>query len=129
MTYDSYFCTMNLFPNLSPADRYHYFIKAVAYSGEIWTVIDTDGNFTLEEIDNNTFISLWTDESFIESNLTPDWKNCIPYKLDMDALENVVIPMLRQNNYLINVFPLESRTGYIVTLADFIKDLNNALQD
>ena len=118
---------IKIISNLSPTERYRHFIQTVAESGELWTVIDRDGNFTLEEIESNTVLSFWTNESFIESNLTPDWKECIPYKLDMDALENVVIPLIRQNNYLINVFPVNSRTGYIVTLIDFVKDLNNTL--
>lgn len=118
---------IKIISNLSPIKRYKYFIQTVAESGELWTVIDSDGNFTLEEIENETVLSFWTHESFIESNLTPDWKDCIPYKLDMDGLENVVIPLIRQNNYLINVFPVESRTGYLINLADFIMDVNDAL--
>ncbi|ALM50286.1 hypothetical protein AMR72_16185 [Flavobacterium psychrophilum] len=114
--------------SLSPKNRYDYFIRKIADFEEVWTIIDSDGNFTLAEVEHNTVISLWTAEGFIESNLTPDWADCVPFKLSLDALEEVLIPLIRQNNYLINIFPVNSRIGHIVTLNDFINDLNDELE-
>jgi len=114
--------------SLSPKNRYDYFIRKIADFEEVWTIIDSDGNFTLAEVEHNTVISLWTAEAFIESNLTPDWADCVSFKLSLDALEEVLIPLIRQNNYLINIFPVNSRIGHIVTLNDFINDLNDELE-
>jgi hypothetical protein len=115
--------------NLSASNRYHHFITTLAETGELWTLIDDTGSFALFEVENKTVISFWPEELFIESNLTPDWIDCIPFKLDMDALEETVIPFIRQNHYLINVFPVDSRTGYIVNLTDFVTDLNNQIEN
>lgn len=112
---------------LPPYDRYQYFITTLANAGELWTLIDDTGSFTLFEVEHKTVISFWPEEHFIESNLTPDWIDCIPFKLDRDALEETVIPFIRQNNYQINVFPVDAKTGYIITLNDFVNDLNNLL--
>lgn len=114
--------------SLSPKNRYDYFIRKIADFEEVWTIIDSDGNFTLAEVEHNTVISLWTAEAFIESNFTPDWADCVPFKLSLNALEEVLIPLIRQNNYLINIFPVDSRIGHIVTLNDFINDLNDELE-
>lgn len=113
---------------LSLLERYGYFIRKIAESGEVWTILDADGNFTISEIEHTTVISLWSAEAFIESNLTPDWSDCVPFKLSLDVMEEVLIPLIRQNSYFINVFPVESRVGYIVSLADFITDLNAQLE-
>jgi len=113
---------------LSPKSRYDYFIRKIADFEELWTIIDANSDFTLAEIENNTVISFWTHEAFIESNLTPDWADCIPFKMDIDTLQDIVIPLIRQNNYLINVFPVDSRMGYIVALNDFVNDLNEELE-
>jgi hypothetical protein len=117
----------NNISKLPSIDRYNYFIKTIAVNGELWTLIDTDGAFALFEVENTTVISLWSDEGYIESNLTPDWADCIPFKLDIDALQEILIPLIRQNDYRINVFPVDSRIGYIVTLNNFVEDLNREL--
>ena len=113
---------------LPPQERYHHFINTLADTGDLWTLIDDTGSFALFEVENKTVISFWQEEHFIESNLTPDWVECIPFKLDMDALEETVIPFIRQNLYLINVFPVDAKIGHIVTLDDFVTDLNNKFE-
>ncbi|MCO6146565.1 DUF2750 domain-containing protein [Flavobacterium sp. NRK1] len=113
---------------LPPQDRYFHFINTTAETGEIWTILDKNGDFALFEIDNKTVLSFWPEEAFIESNLTPDWKDCIPYKLTIDTLQEIIIPKIRQNNYYINVFPVEAKTGYLVNLNDFVQDLNEELE-
>ena len=113
--------------NKSPKLRYAYFLQKIAQSKELWTLVDSEGAFALFEVENTIVISLWSDEAYIESNLTPDWAEYIPFKLSMDALQEILIPFIRQNNYLINVFPVDSRVGHIVSLNDFIKDINREL--
>jgi len=120
MTTDNY----DTISKLSPKDRYDYFINKIADNQELWTLIDPDGVFALFEVNNTTVISLWCDEAHIESNLTPDWADCIPFKLDIDALQDILIPIVRQNNYGINVFPVDSRIGYVITLSEFVIDIN-----
>ena len=113
--------------NKSPKLRYAYFLQKIAQSKELWTLVDSEGAFALFEVENTIVISLWSDEAYIGSNLTPDWADCIPFKLDMDTLEEILIPLIRQNSYLINVFPVDSRVGHIVSLTDFITDINRKL--
>ena len=100
----------------------------IAETGELWTLIDSDGNFALFEVNNTIVFSLWPDEAAIESNLTPDWQDYIPFKLDMETLEETVLPLIRQNNYAINVFPVDAKTEHIVALNTFVEDMNKELQ-
>lgn len=124
MTTDNYYSMSELLPK----DRYDYFISRTANTHEFWTLIDADGAFALFEVNNTTVVSLWCDEAHIESNLTPDLEDCIPFKLDIDSLQDMLIPLIRQNNYDINVFPVNSRIGYVVALNEFVNDLNNTLK-
>lgn len=110
-------------------NRYTQFLKSIAETAELWTVIDNDGSFALFEVNNTTVFSLCPDEASIESNLTPDWADYIPFKVNLNELEETILPLIRQNGYLINVFPVDARIGYIVSLNDFVKDLNNALEN
>lgn len=115
--------------SLPSLDRYKHFISSLTETGELWTLIDDTGSFALFEVEQTTVISFWPEEHFIESNLTPDWVDCIPFKLDMDALEETVIPFIRQNNYFINVFPVDAKIGHIVALNDFVRDINRELEN
>ncbi|MFD2600881.1 DUF2750 domain-containing protein [Flavobacterium suzhouense] len=107
-----------------PSDRYKHFLQTIIRNNELWTLINNDGSFALFEVNNTIVFSLWPDEASIESNLTPDWTDYIPFKIDFNALEETVLPIIRQNNYLINIYPVEGRIGHVVSLNDFVTDLN-----
>lgn len=112
-----------------PEERYIRFLTTIAETGALWTVIDNDGSFALFEVNNTTVFSVWPDETSIESNLSVDWQDYIPFRVNLDELEETLIPLIRQNSYLINVFPIDSRTGYIVSLNTFITDINKELKN
>ena len=62
--------------------------------------MDKNGEIALSDIDNNIFISFWTAKPFIESNLNNGWEDCTPFKLSLDELEETIVPLINQNNYL-----------------------------
>ena len=113
---------------LEPFKRYKYFIKKIADFEEIWTIVDKNGDIALSDIEEKTFISFWTAEPFIKSNLNKGWKKCTPVKLDLDNFEETVSPLIKENNYLINVFPVNGKSGFIVNIDEFIRDLNEELE-
>lgn len=115
--------------NLSLQERYQYLLETIIARNELWTLINNHGSFALFEVNNTIVFSLWPNEASIESNLTPDWTDYIPFKIDFNALEETVLPMIRQNNYLINIYPVDGTIGYVVSLNDFITDLNTNLKD
>lgn len=114
--------------NLSPFDRYNYFIKHTADFEECWTIIDNDGHFALSDIDDYSFISLWPSEDFIQSNLTDGWLEAKPMKLTLTSLADVLFPLIKQESYLLNVFPINGKSGFVVSLHEFTRDLNKELE-
>ncbi|MCL6265158.1 DUF2750 domain-containing protein [Flagellimonas myxillae] len=113
---------------LEPFKRYNYFIKKIADFEEIWTIVDKHGELALSDIEENTLISFWTAEAFIKSNLYGNWENCIPFKITLDDFEDIFAPLIVDNNYLINVFPVNGKSGFVVNLDEFIRDLNDELE-
>lgn len=113
---------------LKPFERYQYLIKKVADFDKLWTVVDDNGDIALSDIEDKTFITFWTAEPFIESNLIRGWKNCKPFKLTLDDLEKTVIPLIEESEYLINAFPVGGKSGFILSLNEFIRDLNEELE-
>ena len=115
--------------NLSPFERYKYFIKKVADFEELWTIVYDNKDLALSEVDNNTLVSFWTSEQFIMNNLNGGWEKCIPLKIDLDDFESIFIPLIVENNYLVNIFPVNGKSGFVVNINEFTRDLNEELEN
>ena len=113
---------------LEPFKRYKYFIKKIADFEEIWTIIDRNGDIGLSDIDNKILIPMWPKEPYIKSCLEDNWRNHISFKITLDNFEETIIPFISENDYLINVFPVGKKTGFVVNLNEFIRDLNEELE-
>lgn len=112
---------------LEPYKRYQYFIKKIADFEELWTIVDEDGNYALSDVDNHTLISLWTSEEFVKSNFEQGWEKCKPIKLTLDELREELFELIVDEGYLINIFPINGRSGFVVNLNEFIRDLDEEL--
>lgn len=113
---------------LKPLDRYNYFIRKIADFEELWTIVDKNGDIALSKVDDNILVSIWSAKDFIKSNLDNGWKKCVPLKLNLDDFEKTIMPLIIKNNYLINVFPANGKSGFVVNINEFIKDLNEELE-
>lgn len=114
--------------NLKPFDRYKFFIKRIADYQELWTIINKSKKLALAHVDDNTMVSFWPMKDFIKDNLDGNWKDCKPLKIDLDYLEEKVIPLILENNYLINIFPIDGKSGFVVNIDEFVRDLNEELE-
>ena len=113
---------------LEPFKRYQYFIKKIADFEELWTIVDKNGDIGLSDIDDKTLIPMWPKEAYIESCLEGNWKNHVSFKITLDDFEEKIISLISENNYLINVFPVGNKTGFVVNLNEFTRDLNEELE-
>ncbi len=114
--------------SLDAFSRYRYFIKKIADFEEVWTIQDENQEYALSDVDDNTFVSLWSAEEFIKTNLSEGWENCEPIKLDLEKLGEELIPYASDNCYLINIFPVNGKSGFIVSVDEFVRDLNEELE-
>lgn len=112
---------------LEPYERYTYFIRKVADFEELWTITDKKGDLILSIIDDNKLVSFWTNEAFITGNLKGDFEKCIPFKMSLDDFEEKIIPLILENKYLLNIFSLNGKSGFIVDINEFVRDLNEEL--
>ncbi|WP_303850144.1 DUF2750 domain-containing protein [Apibacter mensalis] len=114
---------------LEPLDRYKYFIKKIADFEELWTILDVNNDYALSDVEEYTLISFWPEEEFVFSNLDKEWKDCRPVKIDLDELYNTIFPIIEANKYLLNIFPINGRTGFVVDLIEFKRDLEEELEN
>lgn len=114
---------------LEPIARYKYCIKKIADWEEFYTLVDSEGKYVLSELDNEKLFPIWSAGEFAELCLTDGWESLAIKKLDLDDFENEIIDFIADENSLINVFPLYDKTGFVVTLNEFARDLNEELKN
>lgn len=112
---------------LEPFKRYEYFIKKVADFEQLWTIVDEDGDYAISEVDEFSLITFWPAEEFVSLDLQEGWADCTPLKLTLDDLRDNIFDVINSENYLINVFPVNGKSGFVVDLAEFSRDLNEEL--
>ncbi|MDR4954651.1 DUF2750 domain-containing protein [Chryseobacterium sp. ES2] len=114
---------------LEPKERYKYFIKKVADSEFFYTLIDATGDYVVSKIDEEELFPLWSSQEYAELCKVNGWENCEVKKLDLDDLEDEIIDFIADHGCLINVFPIFDRTGFVVDLTEFSKDLSDELKN
>lgn len=114
---------------LEPIARYKYCIKKIADWEEFYTLVDSGGKYVLSELDNEKLFPIWSAEEFAELCLIDGWESLAIKKLDLDDLENEIIDFIADENSLLNVFPVYDKTGFVVTLNEFARDLNEELKN
>ena len=112
--------------SLKPLERYKYFIKKVADFEELWVLLDSKGNHALSCLEDKTFISIWSHYPYLKTCLNDEWSKFFPTKITLDDFESNVIDYM-EDDYLLNIFPVNNKSGFIVTLKEFIRDLNDEL--
>jgi Protein of unknown function (DUF2750) len=110
-------------------DRYRYFIKKIADSSTFWILMNKQDEYALSDVDNKILLSMWSAEEYTKSCMTGVWKNYIPRCLDIDKLNDELLPFITEKNYLIDVFPVNSKAGFVVTVDEFVHDLNVELNN
>lgn len=110
-------------------DRYRYFIKRIADSSIIWALKDGQGEYALSEVETNILLSVWSSEEFIQSCLQGIWEDHTPVCLNIKDLNNVLLPLVNEKGYLIDVFPVNNKAGFVVTVNEFVHDLTVELSN
>lgn len=113
---------------LEPFKRYKYFIKKIADFEELWILVDENEEIALSMIDKKTLVTVWSAKEFADSCLNEKWENYVPFKLTLDQMEQAIFSHIEENSYLINVFPVNNKSGFVVNLHEFIRDLNEELE-
>ncbi|WP_312365506.1 DUF2750 domain-containing protein [Sphingobacterium sp.] len=113
---------------LLPLDRYKYFLKRVADTERMYTLVNGDNEYALSEVKGNYVFSLWPFREYALLSIVEEWDNYQVKEITLDEFENEVIEWIEQNNYLINIFSVDSKAGFVVNLREFVRDLSDELK-
>lgn len=120
---------VNSVSTMGAFDRYRYFIKKVADYDEIWILKDKLDNYALSEVEGNILLPFWSAKEFVQSCLNGEWEHYKPVKVTLDEFETNLLSLINEKKYLIDVFPVDNKAGFVVTVDEFLNDLNNELNN
>ena len=112
--------------DLSPAERYRYFIEHVQQMSEVWSLYD-DGWATSEDKQGNTLLPLWPDKEFAELCITGHWATFKAKAIPLSEVLNDMIPSLRTADMLPGVFYVVGEGSVEVSFDELDADLRAEL--
>jgi hypothetical protein len=112
---------------LSPFDRYKHFIKRVADSEKMYMLVDKEGNWALADVEGKDVFSVWSAPEYARLSAFGEWADFTVDSITMKQFENDIVDKIDKNGYLINVFSIKGKSGFIVDLDEFTRDLNDEI--
>lgn len=114
--------------NLEAYERYKYFIKRVADTELLYTLIDSDNKFVLAEVESQILFSVWSAPEFALLNATGEWTSCLVHEITLENFEEEIIDQIAAGGWLINVFSIKGKSGFVVDFNEFARDLSEELR-
>ncbi|MBV8253539.1 MAG: DUF2750 domain-containing protein [Chitinophaga sp.] len=113
---------------LPPFDRYQYAIKWIA-DGEALYILMNEAALALEEVDDHKVIPIWSAAEYAALSKNGDWADFEVTAVSLEEFEVDYIPLIVENNYLLDVFSVGGKAGFVVTLGEFLRDLDDELSN
>src|SRR5688500_4205689 len=99
--------------NLSPQDRYSYFIRKVADFEEVWLIQENDQYVTLGDRAEQVAIPVWPEKEFAALMLTDSWKDCAVERMEVYDFISW-LEQLEDEGCQIACFPLAALNSVVV---------------
>lgn len=113
---------------LVPFERYKYSLKRIADNETLYTLKKDDETIAISDLDNEKLIPFWSAKEFAELNISDEWKEFYVEEISLNDFEKDIINLIEKEKFLLNIFPINNKTGFVVSLDEFIRDLNDELE-
>lgn len=113
--------------NLSPQERYGYFIRKVADFEKVWLIHENGKYVTLGDTDEQFAIPVWPEKEFAELMLADDWKD---YTVEGMEVHDFIswLDTLEEEGFKIACFPTGDLKGVVVSAEEMKNHLIYELQ-
>ena len=115
---------ISIVSELEPLNRYKYFVKRVADFEILYTIVDNDGRLAISQVENHKLVSFWSAHEFAKPYLIDEWKDYEVKQIAMEEFEESFIDLIVEEGYLINIFPVRNKAGFVVNINEFVRDLS-----
>jgi hypothetical protein len=112
---------------LEPFDRYKYCIKKFADIEMVFSLVNAQNEFAIAEVNDKFLVSLWPSKEFALTLKTGNWLQYFELEISLESFNRKYLPQFQQKGYLLNIFPLFDKSGFVVDINEFVGDLNREL--
>ncbi|WP_286857287.1 MULTISPECIES: DUF2750 domain-containing protein [Sphingobacterium] len=74
------------------------------------------------------FTRFWPFPEYALLSAVKEWSDYSPKEITLDEFEEDVIDLIEHHNYLINVFSVDSKAGFVVNVKEFARDISDELE-
>ena len=113
--------------SLAPFERYQYFLKKAADSGKLYTLNSKDGNWARSDVDGFMLYPLWPFEEYAVNCMQGVWADFEVIEFDLNDFLNDTLPIIMEEGFLLNIFPVDDKTGFVVNENEFVRDIKEEL--
>jgi len=113
---------------LEPIKRYQYFIKRIADHTFIFTLRNQDGSWAISSVENNKLFPIWPAAEYAQKCAIDEWENFSVERLSLNRFRTELMNSIREEKFLLNIFPVSKTTGFVVDLEEFQRDLQEELE-
>ncbi|WP_374165906.1 DUF2750 domain-containing protein [Arcticibacter sp. MXS-1] len=114
---------------LEPMKRYQYFIKRVADTEKMYTLVDEEDDWVISEVEGSAVFSLWSAPEFAGQCIFGEWRDCSVQEISLEYFEDEVIDEIETKNYLLNIFSVNGKSGFVVDINEFARDLSDEMKN
>lgn len=108
--------------------RYRYYIKRIADNEKMYTLINENGDYALSKFETYILIPFWPFAEYALISASCKWFEYSPIEIDFDKFNDEMFLYIKENGYLLNIFPVDEKTGFVVSLDEFLQDLNAEIE-
>ncbi|OMH25277.1 hypothetical protein BGP75_26115 [Motiliproteus sp. MSK22-1] len=113
---------------LSSEERYRHFLEKVADWEQLWGARDEQGWLVQATSTNQAYISLWPHPAFATDAIRRHFPGNFEEEIDFEYLLNEWLPLLKQENIKISIFPDRQWHSVLVDVEKFESDLRQEMK-
>ena len=108
-----------------PVKRLSYTIEHLLKANEIYVLEEETNRFGLSSFEGGYLLSFWPTEEIALKNAKGSWENFTPRKFTITEME-VILDLIEDKKWSLDIFPMDSKTGVILSVDEFVDNLNKA---
>lgn len=105
--------------------RYAYAIDRILDQQRLYLLEREENGYAASEIEGIRLVAIWPAAEYAEMNIRMDWADFRPKEVSLGQAE-ALLEAIESSEWNLDVFPMGGKTGLVVTVEEFINDLNAA---
>jgi hypothetical protein len=120
---------LNSVLSLEPFKRYQYLLKRIADTENVYTIESPEGNWASSEVRGYNLYPIWSADEFASNCTVGAWSGFKVITTNIHEFIQMQLPQIEREGFLLNVFPVGDKTGFVVKTDEFIRDINEELKN